>query len=140
VRNFDPTCDRNGVVGVHRVEVITGVGGRRSWSAQDKGRIVAETLAPGANVSEIARRYRLRPQQVYDWRRLARRGMLALPTEDQLGFVPIVAADDGRMTAAPAPSPVGAIEIAVGEIVIRTMPGMDWRLLRDVLRAVKAVP
>jgi transposase len=39
-----------------RVEVLTGPGRRRRWSADEKARIVAETLAPGARVSEVARR------------------------------------------------------------------------------------
>ena len=79
MRNFDPTFEPKGMVGVRRLEVITGVGGRRAWSHEDKGRIVAESFAAGANVSAVARRYGLRPQQVYAWRRLARGGALALP-------------------------------------------------------------
>jgi hypothetical protein len=67
VRNFDPTFEPKGMVGVRRLEVITGVGGRRAWSHEDKGRIVAESFAAGANVSAVARRYGLRPQQVYAW-------------------------------------------------------------------------
>jgi transposase len=58
-------------VEVRRFEVITGVGGRRTWPA--KARIVAEALEPGANVSAIARRHGLRPQQIFTWRREARR-------------------------------------------------------------------
>jgi transposase len=41
---------------VHRLEVITGTGRRRRFSDDDKVRIVEETLASGAVVSEIARR------------------------------------------------------------------------------------
>lgn len=33
-----------------RVEIFTGAGRRRSWSAEDKARIVAESTASGANV------------------------------------------------------------------------------------------
>jgi transposase len=47
---------------VRRLEVFTGVGGRRRWSPDDKARIVEETLAPGATVSEVARRHDIRPQ------------------------------------------------------------------------------
>ncbi len=65
MRSFDPTFEPNGVIGVRRLEVITGVGGRRSWSRDDKARIVAESFAARANVSAVARRYGLRPQQVY---------------------------------------------------------------------------
>ncbi|WP_150108577.1 transposase [Methylobacterium sp. 4-46] len=40
---------------VRRFEVITGAGGRRTWSAEAKARILEETLLPGAVVSEVAR-------------------------------------------------------------------------------------
>jgi transposase-like protein len=39
-----------------RVEVLGGVERRRRWSRDDKMRIIEETLAPGAVVTEIARR------------------------------------------------------------------------------------
>jgi transposase len=57
---------------VRRLEVITGTGRRRRFSSEDKARIVEETLAPGAVVSAVARRYGLTPQQVFTWRRQAR--------------------------------------------------------------------
>jgi transposase len=138
VRNFDHTFETNEAVGVRRLEVITGVGGRRTWSADDKARIVGETLAAGANVSAVARQYGLRPQQVYAWRRLAREGALAVSAESEVGFVPIVATD-GEVAAPPAISsrPV-RIEIEIAGMVIRIAPGADWRFVRDVLRAAKA--
>jgi transposase len=46
---------------VRRPEVITGTGQRRRFSKDDKARIVEETLAPGAVVSEVARRHGLSP-------------------------------------------------------------------------------
>jgi transposase-like protein len=39
-----------------RVEVLGGLEQRRRWSPDDKARIVEETLAPGAKVTEVARR------------------------------------------------------------------------------------
>jgi hypothetical protein len=71
--------------------------------------------------------------------RLARGGALALPAAEALGFVPVVAAE-----SEPAPSvtsasmPAGMVEIEIAEAVIRAAPGVDWRHLREVLRAVKA--
>ncbi len=58
--------------GYRRVEVLTGPGRRRRWSAAEKARIVAETLVPGAGVSAVARRWQLCPQQVFAWRREAK--------------------------------------------------------------------
>jgi transposase len=110
------------------------------WPNEDKGRIVAESFAAGANVSAVARRYGLRPQQVYTWRRLARSGALALPAEEALGFVPVVAAENAPTPSArAAPPPPSIVEIEIAGAVIRAMPGVDWRHLREVLRAVKAV-
>ena len=64
---------------VRRLEVITGALGRRRWSAEAKARIVAESLAPGVVISEVARRHDLRPQQLFAWRHQARQGRLVLP-------------------------------------------------------------
>jgi transposase len=138
VRNFDPTCETNEVVGVRRFEVITGAGGRRAWSVEDKARIVAETLASGANVSAVARRYGLRPQQIYAWRRLAREGVLMIPAEGEIGFVPIVGGGETRPSLA-ALARTGMIEIEIAGATLRVGPGVDWRFLREILQAVKAV-
>ena len=123
---------------VRRLEVITGALGRRRWSAEAKARIVAESLAPGVVISEVARRHDLRPQQLFAWRHQARQGRLVLPAEE-LAFVPVVA--DRRRGAARATSapPAGLIEVALGGAVVRVPPEVDGRLLAKVLRAVKAV-
>jgi transposase len=42
---------------------------RRLWSDVLKRRIVAETLAPGASVSIVARRHDVNANQVFKWRR-----------------------------------------------------------------------
>jgi transposase len=43
----------------------------RTWSREEKERIVEETFAPGANVSVIARSHGLDPSQLFAWRRKA---------------------------------------------------------------------
>jgi hypothetical protein len=53
---------------VRRLEVITGVGGRRRWSADEKARIQEEATAPGAVVSKVARRNGMSPQHLFTWR------------------------------------------------------------------------
>lgn len=50
----------------------------RTWSREEKDRIVGETFAPGANVSAIARAHGLDPSQLFAWRRKAlASGMIA---------------------------------------------------------------
>jgi transposase len=41
----------------------------RDWPDDEKARLIAETLLPGANVSAIARAAGLDPSQLYGWRR-----------------------------------------------------------------------
>ena len=55
-----------------RVEVLGEVERRRRWSRDDKMRIIEETLAPGAVVTEIARRHSISTSLVFTWRRRAR--------------------------------------------------------------------
>lgn len=117
---------------VRRVEVITGAGGRRRWSVDDKARIVGETLAPGAVVSAIARRHGLSPQQVFAWRRQVR-NRVASPAMDTPAFAPVVI---GAAAEARADAPV--IEIVIGTATVRVPPGADAATLRAVLRVLKA--
>src|SRR5215207_8966149 len=51
-----------------RFEVITGPERRRRWSEDQKRAIVAESFAPGAVVSDVARRADVSPGQIYRWR------------------------------------------------------------------------
>ena len=97
---------------VRRIEVFTGAGRRRIWSAEDKARIVAETLNEGESVCAIARRHGLSPQQLFGWRRQARES--ASGTEPAaLKFVP---------AAVEIAQPEG---IALGRRRKRT-PDVDW--------------
>ncbi len=76
---LNPTLEPKGDV-VRRIEVITGGGERRRrWSDDEKARAVEESLAPGAVVSEVARRHGLTPQQLFSWRRAARRNVRGRP-------------------------------------------------------------
>ena len=131
-RRFDPEVRE-----VRRLEVINGALGRRRWSDEAKARIVAESLAPGVVISEVARRHDLRPQQLFAWRHQARQGRLVLPTEE-LAFVPVVRTAADALAATSA-LPAATIEVALGDVVVRVPPAVDGRLLAKVLRAVKAL-
>lgn len=75
---------------VHRLEVFTGAGRRRTWSDEDKARIVAEIVASGESVSAVARRHGLSPQQLFGWRRELQASQTALSHAEELQFVPAV--------------------------------------------------
>jgi transposase len=100
--------------------------------------MVAESYAPGAVVSEVARRHEIAPQHLFAWRKAARSGRLALPVDAATPmFVPVVTAK-GEPDAAGGMANRGSIVIEIGGALVRAEPGVDVVWLRDVLRAVKA--
>lgn len=135
---FDPTLDPKPVV-VRRLEVLTGVGGRRRWSPDDKARIVEETLAPGATVSEVARRYDIRPQQLFGWRR----GMRTVEPAAHITFVPALVEAPGKAERArgkPARAGRGDIELEIDGVVVRVRRGAETKTVAAVIKALKARP
>jgi len=139
-----------------RVEVLGGVERRRRWSAGEKLAVVAASLEPDAVVSEVARRFDATRQQVYDWRRAARRGELGAPG-GVVGFlkvvaglpanapvsaaeaVPITEAADSATSAANAPvTPAVMVEIGLaGGRLLRVPAGLPTGELRRLIRAVE---
>src|ERR1700754_4432766 len=119
---FDANDDAKGEF--RRVEVLTGPTRRRRWSAEQKARIVEETLAPGARVSEVARRWQVCSQQVFGWRRAAYRAVTTVATATAAeaplrAFIPIMtevppAVSAQRVTAPPA---TAAIEVKLAGAV-----------------------
>lgn len=78
---------------IGRYEVVEPRRGNRRWPDDVKARIVAESLEPGVRVVDVARRHGVIANQLSDWRRQARQGLLALPAE----LMPAVACDDSRL-------------------------------------------
>jgi transposase len=75
----DVHLDGSPIGTVSRLEVLEGPTGRRVRSEAERARIVAESLLPGAQVSEVARKPGATRWQIYDWRRRFRqRGRLAV--------------------------------------------------------------
>ena len=126
---------------VRRLEVFTGAGRRRAWTADQKARIVAESYADGETVSAVARRHGLTPQQLFGWRRAAHQPA-AGAGELGLAFASVIVegAPSRPSVARPsAGSGVSAIDIVIGAMTVRVPPGTDVTTLQIVLRAVKAV-
>src|ERR1700720_2721150 len=73
-----------------RLEVFTGAGRRRTWSDEDKARVVAEIESSGDSVSGVARRHGLSPQQLFGWRRQVREAEAVISKDNEVRFVPAV--------------------------------------------------
>jgi transposase len=128
--------------GFRRIELLTGPGRRRRWSAEEKAQIVAETLLPGARVSDVARRWQVCPQQVFGWRRearLAAEAEAASPGAPPAAhFVPIVTDATSRVRRQAAPPAAPIIEVKLAGAVVRVCDLSDGTQLTAVLRAIRA--
>ena len=129
-----------------RVEVLGGLERRRRWSQDDKARIVEETLAPGAKVTEVARRNGVAASVVFTWRRQAR---TVAQVEPRFAPVQIAAAeaieetskllraDDSRVRSVAA-ARIGLIEIDLGNWQrIRVDAHVDPEALARVLEVLE---
>ncbi|MER9870844.1 transposase [Mesorhizobium sp. M0136] len=110
----------------------------------DKVRIIAETLEPNAIISEVARRYGLRPQQVFAWRREARKRAASAQQESPT-FVPAVvvvpepaASRSPKQRKRQATRDAGMIELEIDGIAMRVGRGADTKTVAAVIRALKA--
>jgi len=66
------------------IEIITNGGRRRYWRAEEKVRIVEETLG-GESISSVARRNGVAPNLLYRWRRLMLEGgTIAVSSDDSV--------------------------------------------------------
>jgi transposase len=146
--------DRHDCESYRRLELITGSKRRRARSAREKAAIVAETFAPGANVSEIARRHRLNRGLLFTWRRQVRRarpGPVADVTSEEgrvPAFVPVEIEDVAGRPAGPtvsdarSPNPLMTapmIEIVMPAVVVRVPMGVDGATLATVLAILRAL-
>jgi transposase len=91
-----------------------------------------EALAPGAVVSDVARRHDVRPQQLFGWLREARQASEAAP-----GFVPVVIEPAAAPTKRRKPSIGTGIEVEIDGVVVRIGRGAQAKTIAAVIRALK---
>jgi transposase len=124
---------------VRRLEVFTGSGRRRRWTAEQKARIVAESYERGDTVCAVARRHGLTPQQLFAWRRDGR-GTEAASGASGMAFASVIVEagrSSGEAPIAPVrPGSLPVIEIVIGAVTVRIPPGTDAATLQTVLRTV----
>ena len=135
-RKSAPSIARRSVV-----EVVTRGQPRRRWSEEDRARILADAMAPGAIASHVARRFGVSAGQFYTWRKAM------LLRSAPVGVMPVLARADFaevRLSAPPpkpsTPSPIpqtGMMEITVpGGAMIRVDAAVDGAALGRVLAAL----
>jgi transposase len=73
------------------MEIILGRA-RRRWSAEEKHRIVAEALSPGASVSKVAKRHGVNAGMVFAWRKQFAGAELPGASPDPVGFAEVALA------------------------------------------------
>lgn len=131
-----------------RVEVLTRAEPRRSWTAEQKRQIVAESLGPDLTATEVARKYRISSGQLYTWRQqlVSLPGSVVTRAPVQFAAVELAAAsapslpcpspsEPTRPTGIPSPAhPGGLIEIVLPSgVSLRVDAHVDGRALRRVL-------
>jgi len=131
-----------------RIDIRVGVERRRRWGREDKLRIVRESLAPNAVVTELARQYEISTSLLYTWRKQALAGLLE-------GFTPVRIVSNAEASTLPAIEEVkdttgkeikpivrrsgGLIEVVwPNGIVVRVDADVDDRALNAVLAALGA--
>jgi transposase len=103
-----------------RAERLEGapVAERRRWSDAFKEQAVAASLAPGVNISALARSLEITPSQLFGWR----------------GSAAKRASQDMAKSQAASPQ---RIEIEIGGAVVRVAADLAEDDLRRILRAVR---
>ncbi len=96
------------------------------WSDEERARITAESFAPGATVSQVARRNGVSLGLLHYWRRQVR----ASGAVEELRFVPVT------MTQATG-SEAGRLELTIRDVTVRIEGDVEVPRLRAVLEAIR---
>jgi transposase len=119
-----------------RVDLIPRGERRRRWTTEQKQTIAAQSLAPGASPTDIARLHGISTGQLYTWRHALR----AAQPDAGFGRFARVEMAPQPLTPADIPTirPPGLIEIAFSDgTTVRVDAGIDPHALRRVLSALR---
>lgn len=112
-----------------RGDYLGSVERRRRWSTAQKEAVVLASFETGAVVTDVARRFGVTRQQVYDWRREARIGGL-VGSDGPIGYVEVMGGLPGCDACSATDAPGGAIMASLparsGSVA---SPGMEPRAI-----------
>ena len=118
-----------------RVDLIPRGERRRRWTTEQKQTIAAQSLAPGASPTDIARLHGISTGQLYTWRHALR---AAQPGSAFGRFARAEVAPQPVVPLDMPARPPGLIEIALSDgTTVRVDAGIDPGALRRVLRALR---
>ena len=118
-------------------------GRRRLWTAEEKRRIVEQTLSSDLSVAMIARQHGVNANQVFYWRKLYRAGQLgASEPSEGVRFLPVAVADDVPSSAAPDErvSSEGHVTINIeipGCALVSVVGTVDTSIVRAVIESLR---
>jgi transposase len=152
VRDLDESTPTTGRKSARNrpIEIITRGERRRSWTAEQKREIVAESLDAELTAAEVARKYGISSGQLYTWRQqlLAAPGAVIERVAPRFAAVDLAPASPRTSEPAPvggtapprppaAAQPGGMIEIMLPSgVSLRVDATVDGRALRRVLEAL----
>ena len=152
VRGLDESAPTTGRQSARNrpIEIITRGERRRSWTAEQKREIVAESLDAELTPAEVARKYGISSGQLYTWRQqlLAAPGAVIERVAPRFAAVDLAPASPSASEPAPvgatapprppaAAQPGGMIEIILPNgVSLRVDATVDGRALRRVLEAL----
>ena len=114
-----------------RIEVISRISGRRSWTVEQKLAILRDAFGPGGSRRLAMERHEVNSGQLYTWRHQAMSGQLSgtpgLPAMPRFAEVTIVAPEQ-CVPALPSPS----LPEAVSKIGIELPSGVKLSIDSDV--------
>ena len=107
---------------------------RRSWSLDEKRRIVDESLEDGVSLAEVARRHDLNANQLFTWRRQF--GVEPAEPKDLAPILPVtIASETAAEDSAPASSGQMEIVLAEGDRIL-VWSDVETAALTRVLKAL----
>jgi transposase len=128
-----------------RVEVITGRQRRRTWTDEEKRRILFESWEPDANISAVARRNGVSRGLLNIWRREAR--ALSRPSGSNMFAAVRVESerdagcrDEAVRENEASGSATSSIEIELCGATLRVARGADRQTLDMVISALRGTP
>jgi transposase len=114
---------------VRRRAEVTGVGRRRRWSDEEKGRIVAGAVAPDAVIADAAR-------HTTSSHSIGASRCRAMDRPPLCRVMSVESVDSGQANKPAQDVRPPAIELMIGAVTVRVTAGAEARDVEAVLRAV----